>query len=250
MRISSALSVAAAVIIVFAASSSQVCRAQAPNIHGIWTGMTTFANSTNLAPLEADIAQNGSSLSGTARLYQSPVYYVGSITGSVGTAAALTINFGAYGTMSASLAISGTVGVGKFVVMSGSDPVFGNVALNLQVGLTTANIQGSFGGNSLNSVAGGTAESSTINVIQRGDTIEISTMWDGKYFYFGTGTIIGNKITFQVTQLNGSNGSLTVINGTANVSGNVISGIITLGTETGSSSAIGAFSVTADFPIT
>jgi hypothetical protein len=194
--------------------------------------------------MDADLVQTGNSVSGTARITEGQEVFVGTVSGTVNGSASLNINFGAFGVMAATISVSSGNAVGSYSLTTPTDPATGVVALTLSPGLTTpTNLSGLWFGTSLNSGSGGSALSSEIFVLQTGNSIYFSTLWNNLYIYDGTGTIIGNKITFQVTQTDFITGAAQVMNGSATINGNVISGITVVGVG-GSTSTVGAFSVT------
>jgi hypothetical protein len=213
-------------------SGGRACFAQSgsslPKCQGIWIGKVISNGSNGTARFEAELTQNGNAISGVARVSQGMTFIkCGEVSGTVAASGAmgLEINLGTTGNLSTALTVKGDAASGTYTFTSskGSTADKGNVAITFQPGMATANISGLYFATHLSNSSGMKMWGAVFFLLQSGNNVYVSTMWDDAFVFNGPGTVIGNTISFDLAQ-DGAVGPPEIMSGMANFGGKVMTG--------------------------
>jgi len=186
---------------------------------GIWTGTATQTQSRaigDVTRLQIEFMQSGANVTGTVVTTDpTGIPSFGSVTGSVsGNTFTASVDNGSAAPTLLSGTINGTGTAGTYSVGSGSAGAGGTFSITKSVGVTTANVAGTWTGTSQKT--GQAAQSLTITFVQSVDSLTF-TGNSGSAFS-GNGAVIGNSVTLLSTDSSGT----TVVNAT--VAGNTMTG--------------------------
>jgi hypothetical protein len=112
------------------------------------------------------------------------------------------------------------------------------------------NVSGIYLGTNVNGPNGPRIGNVAVFLLQSGSSVYVSTDWSG-YIYNGEGTISGDTLTFQITQIDRIVGAPNVIFGTATISAGRINGITVMPEVVNNvvHDTVGAFSTTLYYPL-
>jgi hypothetical protein len=192
-------------------------------ISGVWTGTSTQTRAVgDMSPVDVEFVQTGTAVTGTQRFIASGVANIGTFNGTLsGSHLTGTSNFGVGGVATIDGTVDGITLTSTYSLVVNGVTTQGGTSTLTKSSVTTAAIAGTYVGTSTDDGSSGSTKGLTVTITQNHNSLTVSGQGAGSSApATGPGTVIGNKMSAQLTQ----SGKTFVVNIVGTVSGTTISG--------------------------